>query len=186
MLEQALERIFTWHKQRGRKVVDLLQPGLTAQMITVRKVPIVLRADVVQLYMWHNGTRVSQEYVLNEHYFTPGYYLLSLDDALDAYHSCIANTDWQKCWFPILTSGGGDFYGVDHAQQGRVIHYFRDYPNHPVHYLNITTLMQTVAECYESGAYSLDDRGFFLVNTDAERKIASQFNPGLCYWQRDD
>lgn len=183
MLEQALERIFTWHKQRGRKVVDLLQPGLTAQMVTAQKVPFVLNADVVLLYTWRNGTRVSQEYILNDHYFTPGYYLMSLDDALDAYNSLIANTDWQKCWFPILTSGGGDYYGVDHAQQGHVIHYIRGYPYHPVKYLSITTMMQTVSQCYECGAYSLDDNGFFKINTDAERKIARRLNPGLNYWR---
>lgn len=184
MLEQSLERIFTWHKQRGRKVVDLLQPELTAQIITAQRVPFVLNSDVILLYMWHNGTHVSQEYILNDHYFTPGYYLMSLDDALEAYHSLIDNnTDWQKCWFPILTSGGGDYYGVDHAQQGHVIHYIRGYLGHPVKYLSITTMMHTVAQCYECGAYSLDDHGFFKVNEDAEREIARRFNPGLNYWR---
>jgi cell wall assembly regulator SMI1 len=184
MLGQALEHIFSWYKQHGRKVVALLQPGLTAQMITGRKATLVLDADVVHLYMWRNGTRFSQEYVLNDHYFTPGYYLLSLVDAPDVYLSRIANPDWQKCRFPILTSGGGDYYGVDHAQQGHVIHHIRDYPNHPVQYLSITAMMQTVAECYESGAYSFDDRGFFEVNADVERMIA-RLNPSLDYWQMD-
>jgi hypothetical protein len=179
MLEQVLERIFTWHKQYSRKVVDLLLPGLAAQMITARTAPLVLRADVVHLYMWRNGTRVSQEYLLNDLYFTPGYYLLSLDAAVDAYHSRIANTNWQKRWFPILASGGGDYYGVDQGQQGHVIHYMRDYPDHPVQYLSLTTMMLTVAECYESGAYSLDDRGFLEVDAEAERMIASRLNPGL-------
>jgi cell wall assembly regulator SMI1 len=185
MLKAALERIVTWHKQHGRKVVDLLQPGLTAQSITAATAGLLLNDEVVQLYMWRNGTRVSQEYVLNDHYFTPGYYLLSLEDALDAYHSLIGNTDWENGCFPILTSGGGDYYGVNHEQQGRVIHYVRDYPDHPVKYLSLSTMMQTVAECYESGAYSLDDRGFFEVNADAERMIASGLNPGLDYWKRD-
>lgn len=183
MLKQALERIFTWHKQRGRKVVDLLQPGLTAQMVTDRKAPFVLNDDLLLLYTWHNGTRVSQEYILNDHYFIPGYYLMSLDDALDSYHNLIANTNWQKCWFPILTSGGGDYYGVGQEQQGHVINYIRGYPDHPVKYLNITTMMQTVAQCYECGAYYLDERGFFKVNADAERRIAKKLNPGVKYWR---
>ena len=185
MLEPALERIATWHKQRGRKVVDLLQLGLSAQAITAATAALLVHDDVVHLYMWRNGTRVSQEYVLNDHYFIPGYYLLSLDDALDAYHSLIRNTDWEKGCLPILSSGGGDYYGVDHEQQGKVIHYIRDYPDRPIKYLSLTTMMETVAECYEVGAYSLDDRGFFEVNSDAERMIASRLKPSLGYWRRD-
>jgi cell wall assembly regulator SMI1 len=185
ILEPALERIVAWHKQHGRKVVDLLQPGLTAQAITAATAALPLHDDVVQFYLWRNGTRISQEYVLNDHYFIPGYYLLSLKDALDAYHSLISNTDWQNGWFPILTSGGGDYYGVNFVQQGKVIHYVRDYPDYQMKYLSLSTMMQTAAECYESGAYSLDDRGFFEVNADAERLIARRLNPGLDYWQMD-
>src|SRR5262245_11328324 len=101
-LKAALERILAWHKQHGRKVVDLLQPGLTAQSITAGTTPLLLHDDVVHLYMWHNGTRISQKYVLNEFYFTPGYYLLSLEDALNAYSSLISNTNWKKDCFPVL------------------------------------------------------------------------------------
>ena len=184
MLEAALDRILTWHKQHGRKVVELLHPGLTAHSITAATAGLLLNNEVVQLYMWRNGTRVSQEYVLNDHYFIPGYYLLSLEDALDAYDILTGNTDWEYGCLPILTSGGGDYYGVNHEQQGKVIHYVRDYPDHPVKYLSLSTMMKTVAECYESGAYSLDDRGFFEVNADLERMIASRLNPSVDYWKR--
>jgi hypothetical protein len=139
----------------------------------------VLHADVVQLYRWRNGTRVSQDYLLNEHYFTPGYYLLSLDDALHACDMLTANTGWQKGWFPILTSGGGDYYGVEDANGGHVIHHMLESLRYPVKYLSLTTMMQTVAQCYESGAYYLDNRGFFVVDADAERVIARQFNAGV-------
>lgn len=185
MLEAALERILIWHKQHGRKVVDLLQPGLTNESITTLTAGLLLDDDVIHLYRWRNGTRVSQDYVLNDHYFIPGYYLLSLDDALNAYHSLISNTAWEKGCFPILTSGGGDYYGVHHEQQGNVMHYVRGYPKQPAQYLSLNTMMKTVAECYEAGAYFLDDRGFFELNATAERMIASRLNPGLDHWKRD-
>src|SRR5262245_27938389 len=184
-LAAALERIVAWHKRHGRKVVDLLQPGLIAQSITAGTAPLLLHDDVVHLYMWRNGTRISQEYVLNDFYFIPGYYLLSLEDALDAYSSLISNTDWEKDCFPVLTSGGGDYYGVYYERLGKVSQYVRGYSDHPVQYLSLPVMMQTVAELYESGAYSLDDRGFFEVNADAERLIASRLNPGLDCWKRD-
>ena len=66
-----------------------------------------------------------------------------------------------------------------------MIHYVRDYPDHPVKYASLITMMQTIAECYESGAYSLDDLGFFEVNADAERMIAARLNPGIDYWKRN-
>ena len=177
-LKLSLERIVAWHKRRGRKVVDLLQPGLSA---TALKAPLVLHADVVHLYKWGNGTRVSQDYVLNDLYFTPGYYLLSFDHALDAYNRLVSSTSWHESWFPVMTSGGGDYYGVDHAL-GDVIHYIRDYSDCPVQYLSLTAMMQSAAECYESDSYFLDDRGLVQVNTDAECIIARRLNPQVDYW----
>jgi cell wall assembly regulator SMI1 len=179
MLELSLERIVAWHKRYRRKVVDLLQPGRSA---TALKAPLLLHADVVHLYKWHNGTRVSQEYVLNDLYFTPGYYLLSFDHALDAYDRLVSNACWQESWFPVMTSGGGDYYGVDQSA-GDVIDYIRDYPDRPVQYSSLTTMMQSAAECYESDAYFLDDHGLVQVNTAAERIIARRLNPQVDYWQ---
>jgi hypothetical protein len=49
----------------------------------------------------------------------------------------------------------------------------------------LTSMMQSVAQCYESGAYVVNDSGFFEVDLDAERTIARQFNPGMAYWQAD-
>jgi cell wall assembly regulator SMI1 len=181
MLEEALERILTWHKQHGRKVADLLQPGLTAAAIADRTTPFALAGDAAQLYLWRNGTRLSQEHVLNDHYFTPGYYLLSLEDALEAYGNLTDYTEWQKGWLPVLASGGGDYYGVD-AKEGRVIHHLRDSPHYRIKYLSLTNMMESVAECYESGAYYLDDGGFFEVNTEEERRIAGKWNAGVAYW----
>ena len=101
MLETALERIVTWHKQHGRKMVNLLQPGLTAQAITAATAGLPLNDDLVQLYMWRNGTRVSQEYVLNDHYFIRGYYLLSLEDALKLTTVLLAIPIGRKAAFPF-------------------------------------------------------------------------------------
>lgn len=101
-----------------------------------------------------DGTRVSQEYVLNDHYFVPGYCLLSLDHARRDYRS--------------LLGGGDDYYGVDGAGSGRVIHHPRESPRYRTKYSSMTTMMKSVAQCYEAGVYSLDESGFFEVASDAE------------------
>jgi hypothetical protein len=185
LLEQSLERILAWHRSRHRKVIDLLQPGLTAETIDGRVAPLAPRADVVRLYEWRDGTLLSQDFVLNDHYLIPGYYLMSLDDGLHAYRGLTADTPWSQHWFPILASGGGDYYGVDDVDPGHVIHYIRGHPTYLIQYSDLTSMMQSVAQCYESGVYAVDDSGFFEVDLDAEAMIARQFNPGMAYWQPD-
>ena len=188
-IEEALDRIISWFKSQDMPLIELLEPGLSTASIKAQSnsLPIQLPEDLIRIYLWRNGTTLSQEHNLNSHYFQPGYYLLSLKNAMHYYQIYRAGANWDPFWFPILASGGGDFYvvvcGSDVRENGQILNFIRGENDTPRIYLNIKTMIFTIAECYDSGAYFLDEFGFLKINYKLEAEIAQELNPGVEEWQ---
>lgn len=184
-LKDALGRILLWHETHNRLIVNLLQKGLSVSEVggKTAALPFNFTEELVELYTWRNGTKVSQQHTLNDHYFLPGYYLLSLEDAIYNYQSLEDSLVELTPGLPILTSGGGDFYiaqcGEEIEVSGGVINYLRGEYEHPYTYLTVTSMMITVAECYETGAYFLTNDGLLKIDNVMEANIARKFNPGV-------
>lgn len=43
----------------------------------------------------------------------PGFYLLSLQEAIASYKVFVSDARWRTGWFSVFADGGGDFYVVD-------------------------------------------------------------------------
>lgn len=185
----SLGLIFSWFQARSLPLSELLQSGLQAILIDtlIKDLPFSFPEELAELYSWCNGTTLSQEYNLNAHYFLPGYYLLSLQDALHYYLTYSTSDSWDHSWFPIMASGSGDFYVINCGGKGQknnsVLNFIRGEYNTPLVYLNIHAMLLTIAECYEVGAYFIDELGFLKVDYELEAAISLKHNPSVEEWE---
>ena len=174
-----------------------LEPGLTTQQINflTQNLPFVLPTAVVELYQWHNGTPDSE-------LFTPLSYLMPLEDAIETYVNYIrpdleaikeslsekpdsGDEALADFYFPVFSDAGGGLLlvpcGADPQGNGPVIDWEGDAR---VMYLNLQTLVKTVADCYEKGAYWLKNEGFDMVEIVEKQwtEIHRLHNPNISYW----
>jgi cell wall assembly regulator SMI1 len=67
-----------------RPVMQLLQPGLSREQIEKHeaKLQFKLTPDLVNLYRVRNGTAAREGDIIDDLWFFPGFYLLSLEEAV--------------------------------------------------------------------------------------------------------
>lgn len=185
----ALDAIVQRLTYASREVVTKLQPGLSVQDIAAGEatLPFVLTRELDALYRWRDGTSVKEGDLLTPTYFFPGFYLLSLEEAVQTYHERKSAWQWREHWFPVFADGGGDFYvvpcGAEKLDCAEVIGFIHGEPEQAVEYQTLTAMMQTLEACYSRGAFVLDDDGDLDMDDDLHRQIAHHFNPEVEQWQ---
>jgi hypothetical protein len=189
-LYRALDEVVR-HLGRLRRTATLqaLQPSLTPQEVSQAEanLPFVLTEEVRALYRWRNGTRAETGDILSDLWFFPGYYLFSLDEAVQTFRERRLAPQWRKGWFPFFGNGAGDFYVVHctrkAADAAPVIGFLHGEPEQDVEYLDVLRMIETLAECYAQGAFFVTPDGRLEMDDDTHRRIARQNNPGVDAWQ---
>lgn len=108
-IEIGLERL-------GRHVLlGALRPELDANrtQLLLRGCDLPGSGQVESLYSWRDGTEIAGMRTLDDIHLFPGFYLLSLEDAVDNYRAFVSDQRWTRGWLPIFANGGGDFYVTD-------------------------------------------------------------------------
>lgn len=188
-MRKIIEKILHYLKKYNRPVVKLLQEGLARSQIEsiISSIGLEFPEDFIKLYSCFNGTQVKENDILDDLHFFPGFYFLSLEDANKEYTILLDSGNWNKKWFPVFANGGGDYFCVD-CTKGKlfpIIGYIRGYDNDDMRdYLNISTMLETIAECFEKEAYFLDlDNDYLDADIEKERIIGRKKNPGLKRWE---
>lgn len=185
----TLDRIVLRLAQSNRAVAQKLQPGLSPSDIAARvaSLPFALTREIEALYLWRNGTLVDEGDLLGQAYLFPGFYLLSLDEAVQTYAERKGSRQWRPHWFPVFADGGGDFYVVpcapEQIETAEVIGFIHGEPEQSVEYESLAAMMQTIDACYAQGAFFLDADGEIEIDDDKHREIAHHFNPKVEEWQ---
>jgi hypothetical protein len=90
-------------------------------------------------------------------------------------------------WLPVFANGGGDFYVVDFSSgsdlEHPVVGFMLDEAEHPIEYESLPAMIATIAECFEEGAFFVDDRGYLEVDDGRHVEIARRNNPRLAIWR---
>ena len=127
-ITQLLNEIEKSLQQLDHPCVDHLNPGISSQQIQelFEEIPLQPTQDLRALYTWRNGSEDSEEITLGELAFFPGFYLMSLEESIQTYMELRARNGWDKSWFPIFASGGGDFYAMNLApeSQGQILGFY--------------------------------------------------------------
>jgi hypothetical protein len=162
-----------------------LQPGLAPGVVKSELASCGLPSSkaVATLYAWKNGTDVTDS-KLGEIYFVPGFYLLSLEDAITNYRVLADDERWTAGWLPLLADGGGDFYVIDLSQRsfGEIRHFRVDEVEHPVEFESLEAMMGTIARGYERGVLYVDKGGYLEIDRTGFAELAAGMNPSIAWW----
>lgn len=182
-LSESLHAIKLWHENNSPAVAKSLKPGLNKNMIKARFLDLGVAApkELIDLYSLHNGCDpVSNIPFIWYHDF------LTLDQAISEYRNLMGArslTGWRGEWFPVFQFQD-EYYFVDCWKKDQiaapVLHYFmEDTVIRPV-FLNLTVMMETMDEIFQSNAVWID-KEWGALKDDIKRikEIHEKHNPGL-------
>lgn len=171
MLTEALNRILSWIERYQPSDETCLEPGLSDAEIEklVKRLPFQLPSEIYELYRWRNGT-IQKDEVIKTAFIFENWTFFTLQEAVKQYYSRREN----DAGFNIFTL----FYNRDACKTGYVLIDPRVEKSSVIFencrevdlsflqiYTSLTTMMLTIAECYETGAYSLNKipyGGFYI------------------------
>ncbi len=177
VLIESAEALRRWHAERRTGI--RLEPGIGERSLelTLGGLPCTLPDELLTLWRWHDGE--SSDAFIWYHEF------LSLRESIDEYRALRWSplSRWHRDWFPVLRFQGEWFF-VECAQTLRaaspVMHYFvEDEPRYA--FVNLTTMLRTVAEAARSGALAVDDEGNVRDDVAAIAAIHRRLNPGASF-----
>ena len=186
MLSQLLNEIEKSLQQLDHPCVDHLNPGISSQQIQelFEKIPLQPTQDLRALYTWRNGAKDCEGITLGELAFFPGFYLMSLEESIQTYLELRERNGWDKFWFPIFASGGGDFYAMNLAPeaQGQILGFYVFEEEGQVEYWSLKSMLATLKACYEQGIIFRNEQGYLDMDYRKHAEIAHDINPDLKIW----
>lgn len=177
-LTNALNRIFAWLEQHSPRSASGFQPGLSSEEIEERLdvLPFCVSQEVKELYRWHNGD------VMCSPIF--GYLsFLDLDTACEISESLNGIYPQSRYIFPVFDFDGEYFAiecGEDMTIANSVFH-VSDCHELSFAFINLTSMMLALAECYETGVYAVKENGKIdvdVINAVEFGRIRQKYNPG--------
>ncbi len=176
-LIESAEALRRWHAERGTGI--RLNPGIDERSLelTVGGVPCTLPEELLTLWRWHDGE--SSEGFVWYHEF------VSVREAIDEFGALrrAPRSRWRRDWFPVLRFQDEWFF-VECAQvpsaASPVMHFFvEDEPRYA--FVNLTTMLQTMAEAARTGALAVDEDGNVRDDVAAIAAIHRRLNPGASF-----
>ena len=185
-ITQLLNEIEKCLQQLDHSCLDHLNPGLSSQQIQelFEEIPLQPTQDLRALYTWRNGSKDCEGITLGELAFFPGFYLMSLEESIQTYMELRARNGWDKSWFPIFASGGGDFYAMNLAPeaQGQILGFYVFEEEGQVEYRSLKSMLATLKACYEQGIIIRNERGYLDMDYRKHAEIAHDINPEVKIW----
>ncbi|MCC3607784.1 MAG: hypothetical protein JGK24_32305 [Microcoleus sp. PH2017_29_MFU_D_A] len=205
VLTNALERILKGMQKNDPQIASLLQPGLKFWEIEekLRVLPFRLPQDFYGFYQWKNGFISTSKKRFSSF---GGHDFFDLNWLIKNYFFTIEdekkNADFSKRfpaehprtpqWFSLLGHDKQDYFIIGEQEQKQTSPVFCfDYGNWDdfrpkLKYSCLTSMMLTIAECYETGAYydykvEGRDTTCFGMNYPAAESIRKKYNPDCEY-----
>lgn len=186
-ITQLLNEIEKSLQQLDHPCVDHLNPGLSSQKIQelFEEIPLQPNQDLHTFYAWRNGSKDSEGITLGELAFFPGFYLMSLEESIQTYMELRARDVWNKFWFPIFASGGGDFYAMNLAPeaQGQILGFYVFEEEAQVEYRSLKSMLTTFKVCYDQGIIFRNEQGYLDMDYRKHAEVAYEINPDVKIWQ---
>ena len=185
-ITQLLNEIEKSLQQLDHSCVDHLNPGITSLKIQelFEEIPLQPNQDLHALYAWRNGSKDSEGITLGELAFFPGFYLMSLEESIQTYLELRERNGWDKFWFPIFASGGGDFYAMNLApeSQGQILGFYVFEEDAQVEYRSLKSMLATLKVCYEQGIIFRNEQGYLDMDYRKHAEVAHEINPDVKMW----
>lgn len=203
VLTDSLNQIMRWLEENRPDYAASFLPGLSDAEIREKltNVELELPEEIYELYRWRNGVEDGEDLKSIAY---PSMVFMPLDEAIK-YHLGIIDIDILEhedlpTIFELLDANQVDIYSNTHLfpflrsncdfcavllskdkqKHSPIIDISHDLDLY-FGYRSLTSMMQTLAEYLETGAYYLDEEQEYYLNGDEEKMlpIFQKYNPGL-------
>jgi hypothetical protein len=179
------EAILALNVNLGRALGDRLAQGLPRETIVerARREGLDLPGEVVDLFAWRDGSNPG--HAMGALWLLPGYYLLSLDEALS--NRAALREFRPDGWLPLLSDGGPCVLAVQcrGPGYGRVLHYDPEGDDAgAVMFPNLEAMLSAIEEALASAAFLVDDDGYLEQDDGRWLPIAARHSGAAPFWQR--
>ncbi len=182
-LSESIVLIKQWHDNNAPEVAKSLQPGLSESLIKEKFLGLGLRPpkELIDLYNLYNGCDPASNVP-----FIWYHDFLTLDRAISEYKTLVDTrllSGWRKAWFPVFQFQD-EYYFVDCESKEQnaapvLVYFTEDTVIRPV-FVNLTVMMETMAEIFQSKAVWINKEwGAFKDDIKKIKKIHGKHNPGL-------
>ncbi|MCC3415948.1 MULTISPECIES: SMI1/KNR4 family protein [unclassified Microcoleus] len=203
-LTNALERILKWMQKHDPQIATIWQAELSLSEIEekVRLLPFRLPQEVYELYQWRNGfiqraQGWSQGWGGHDSY-NLDFLIKNYFDSINYSEECVAfanNSSSESLrnpqWFSLFGHDKQDYFIIGEQKKQVSPVFCFDYGDWDdfrpkLKYSSLTSMMPTIAECYETGAYyhyKVEGREItsFGMNYPVAESIRKKYNPDCEY-----
>lgn len=183
-LEALVDRIFDHLREVGSIIPNRRRPGMNPDDIMREMLAegLDIPEELLNLYAYCDGTSTHEGEIIGSIQFFPGYYWMSLGDALNVYRAVSKSSEWSGSWLPIFASGGGDFYAVvcdsNSPYFGEVVGFVLGESKQIVEFKDISSFFETIQRSFTDGAF-FQSEGRLKADYPQMRAIARQVQPGF-------
>lgn len=184
-LTDALNRIMKWLQHNSPTCASGFLPGLSSKEIEKKlsQLPFLLSHEVHELYHWSNGNN-SGCGVFVYHRF------LDLESALrnsqginDSFWLEVREENGDPEYLFLIFDFDGEYFAVPGGDtlngSTPIFHVGCDDGSLSFAFTSLTNMMMAIAECYETGVYSVTSNGNVEVTDEAKfGEIRRKHNPG--------
>lgn len=205
VLTDSLNQIMRWLEKNRPDYAASFLPGLNDEEIRKKlaNVELELPLEIYELYRWRNGVEGGEDLKSIAY---PSMAFMPLDEAIKYHLDIVDNIDIQehedfesifelldanqvnnysdKYLFPFLRANC-DFCAVllgKQKQQHSPIIDISDALDLKMIFRSLTSMMQTLAEYFETGAYYLREDNFLDWDRKKMQPIFQKYNPGLSFF----
>lgn len=183
LLSRMLEGLERLHR---RVLLAALRPGVpavhTRSVLEASALPS--NPQVEALYRWRDGTDMGGGVLSGDVWLFPGYFFLSIEDAVLEYRLRVDDPRWSPGWFPVFANGGGDFYVVDFTlgADGPIRHFEVYAHEQPVEFLSLESMLRTVVAGFEREVFFVNRRGYLEMDYREFESLCAKLNPEVAWW----
>ncbi|AFY57765.1 hypothetical protein Riv7116_5387 [Rivularia sp. PCC 7116] len=202
VLTDSLNQIMRWLEKNRPDYAASFLPSLSDEEIREKlaSVELELPEEIYELYRWRNGVEGGEDLKSLAY---PSMAFMPLDEAIEYHLGIVDNVDIQEhedfqAIFELLDANQVDIYSDTYLfpfirsnccfcavllskeqQQDSPIIDISDALDLSMIFRSLTSMMQTLAEYFETGAYYLSEDNFLDWDEEKMEPIFQKYNPGL-------
>lgn len=156
-----------------------LLPGLGERQIRQEfsACGLVASEGTLSLYSWHNGSDPNSPNEIGDLTIIPGFYLLTLEEAVQLRETFLDDPRWRPDWVPFMADGGRDFYVSSGSlgSDGEVLHFCIDEVETPTLSKSMSEFLEKIAHCFSAGIFFVDDEGLYEMDDLSYTRLLGDF-----------
>ena len=184
-LTDALSRIMEWLQQNSPTCASGFLPGLSPEEIEnkLSELPFWVSREVYELYQWRNGDNDGSGVFVYHHLLDLETALRDSQDINDSFWLEAREEVGDPKYLFLIFDFDGEYFAVPGSDSlndtAPIFHVGCDDGSLSFAFTNLTNMMLAIAECYETGVYSVTSDGNIDVIDEARfGEIRRKHNPG--------